>query len=59
MRLQDKVINNVNELYSFMDGADTTLARKVLGEGVTEEEEEQHEAATHAEQEEDGKGCEA
>lgn len=30
--LQDKVINSISELYSFMDGADGTLALKVLGE---------------------------
>eukprot|EP00879_Flechtneria_rotunda_P005416 GHRR01005708.1.p1 GENE.GHRR01005708.1~~GHRR01005708.1.p1 ORF type:complete len:1495 (+),score=578.36 GHRR01005708.1:300-4784(+) len=37
--LQDKVVNSISELYSFMDSADATLARKVLGEGG----EEQHE----------------
>jgi hypothetical protein len=30
--LQDKVANSISELYSFMDGADATLALKVLGE---------------------------
>lgn len=35
--LQDKVVNSISELYSFMDGADSTLARKVLGEGGAEE----------------------
>lgn len=35
--LQDKVVNSISELYSFMDGADATLARKVLGEGGEEE----------------------
>jgi hypothetical protein len=30
--LQDKVVNSISELYSFMDSADATLALKVLGE---------------------------
>ncbi|KAI8473051.1 MAG: flagellar outer dynein arm heavy chain beta [Monoraphidium minutum] len=30
--LQDKVTGSISELYAFMDGADTTLGRKVLGE---------------------------
>jgi hypothetical protein len=30
--LQDKVVSSISELYSFMDGADATLALKVLGE---------------------------
>lgn len=30
--LQDKVVNSISELYSFMDGADATLTLKVLGE---------------------------
>jgi hypothetical protein len=32
--MQDKVVSSVSELYAFMDGADTTLALKVLGEVV-------------------------
>lgn len=30
--VQDKVVNSISELYSFMDSADATLALKVLGE---------------------------
>jgi hypothetical protein len=30
--VQDKVVNSISELYSFMDSADSTLALKVLGE---------------------------
>lgn len=30
--LQNKVVNSISELYSFMDSADATLALKVLGE---------------------------
>lgn len=30
---QDKVVGSIAELYAFMDAADATLARKVLGEG--------------------------
>jgi dynein heavy chain len=36
--MQDKVINSITELYTFMDTSDATLGLKVLGEGGDEEE---------------------
>ena len=48
--LQDKVINNITELYTFMDTSDATLGLKVLGEGGDEEENAGHDEhhAEHA-----------
>jgi hypothetical protein len=54
--LQDKVVSSISELYSFMDASDATLARKVLGEGASDQQADEAGAAEHGEQAEGDAG---
>lgn len=49
--LQDKVVSSISELYSFMDASDATLARKVLGEGASEQAADDASGAEHDQEE--------